>query len=743
MMHSPWSRATQTLITVALLVLTGLATPASARATDAAPGADAAGRPKVCLVLSGGGARGAAHVGVLKVLEELRVPVDCIVGTSMGSIVGAAYAAGLSPRAIEETVRDADWGALLSDQPPRAERSVYAKELERARVGSAEVGLRRNGLVLPQGFLVGHQLHFFLQRLVLTARVERFDDLPIPYRAVATDFESGQMIVMDRGDLATAMRASMSVPGAFAPVERDGRLLVDGGLVRNLPIDVARRLGADVVIAVNLGTPLLKRAALTSLVSAAEQTINILTEQNVQASLAQLGPRDVLIAPQLGDIGAGDFERSLQAIPTGEAAARAVAERLTAYAVDPAAYDRWRAAQRREQLPPRFDRLQIDTERLTFVRPESVQSVFAGVASARDLERAVNQLLGTDDFQRIEARRVEGPDGTALVLRPIEKTWGPNYLRGGLSMSADLEGNSDYTVYLDHRATWLTPRGLEWRNRGSVGQYNELASELRQPLDRARRWFVAPRVALRQSQRDFYFENDAIASYSDRRTSLELDVGRRLGNHGEALLGLYAAGVYGRQTRGQPLLESDSIRTAGWQAHLTLDRLDSLDFPQSGTLVAADVRFAREFAGGDDSYQRVAMSAEKAFGAGTNGSLLLAMRYETALGGDLPIYDGFAAGGFLNLSGYQRDEILASRLGIARAIYRHRVAGGGNLLPGLYLGGSAELADIGARLNGESQLRTVGGSVFFSAESLLGPFYLGLGYAEGGRASLYLSVGRP
>jgi NTE family protein len=731
--HAPW-----VFLALAATLTLGLGMPARAQAGDAV-----APRPKTCLVLSGGGARGAAHIGVLKVLEELRVPVDCIVGTSMGSIVGAAYAAGQSPEAIEKLVREADWGALLSDQPPRAERSVYAKELERARVGSAEVGLRRGGLVLPQGFLVGHQLHFFLQRIVSTARAERFDDLPIPYRAIATDFENGGMVVMDSGDLATAIRASMSVPGAFAPVEREGRLLVDGGLVRNLPVDVARRMGAEVVIAVNLGTPLLKRAELTSLLSAAEQTINILTEQNVQSSLAQLGERDVLIAPQLGDLTAGDFERAVEAVPAGVAAARAVEGRLRALSVDAPTFARWRTSQRREPSAPRFDRLQVDTGGLGFVRPESVQAAFAGVSSASDVERAVNQLLGTDDFQRIEAQRIEGPEGSTLVLRPIEKTWGPNYLRAGLSMSADLEGNSDYTVYLDHRATWLTRRGLEWRNRASVGQFNSLQSELRQPLDLARRWFVAPQFEVQQTQRDFFSGDEAIASYKDRRAGFAIDVGRRLGNYGEASAGGYVGRGSGSLTRGLRVQENESVRTAGLRARVILDRLDSLDFPQQGTLLAFDARLARRALGGDDRYERLAFAAQQAFGAGTSSSLLLAARYETALGGDLPIYDAFSAGGFLNLSGYQRDEILASRLAVARAVYRHRVAGGTGLLPGLYLGGSIESADVGTRLNGENDFRTLGGSVFFSAESVLGPFYLGLGYAEGGRASLYLSVGRP
>jgi NTE family protein len=493
---------------------------------------------------------------------------------------------------------------------------------------------------------------------------------------------------------------------------------------------------------VNLGTPLLARAQLTSFVSAAEQTLNILTEQNVQVSLGQLGATDVLVAPRLGDIGAGDFKRSVDAIPAGEAAAREVAERLSAYSVDEAEYDRWRAHQRRVVPPPRIDRLQVDTSGLKFARPESVKAVFAGVSDAQDLQRAVNQLLGTDDFQRIEASSEDGPDGTTLVLRPIEKTWGPNYLRAGISMSADLAGRSDFTVSLDHRATWLDANGLEWRNRASLGQYNSLESELRRPLDLAREWFVAPRVGFTLSERDFFAGDDAVATYRSRRTGFELALGRRFGNFGEAIVSAYGASVSDERTRGQRTIADSSTYTSGWRAALTLDRLDSLDFPTSGSLIQLDTRFARRFAGGEDEYDRIAVGAQQAFG-NEGSSVLLAARYETALGSDLPLYDAFSAGGFLNLSGYQRDEILAARQTIVRTVYRHRVAGGSSLLPGLYLGASFEGADVGRRLNGPPTLRTVGGSAFLSAESVLGPFYLGLGYAEGGRFSLYLTVGRP
>jgi NTE family protein len=307
------------------------AQPASAEAA-AAP---AQTRPKVCLVLSGGGARGAAHVGVLKVLERQRVPIDCVVGTSMGSIVGAAYASGATVAEMEEVLSRLDTRTLFKEKPPREERAVRLKRDDAKNLTPAEVGWSGDGLLLPKGLVSGVQLEAVLRELSKARGYRQFDRLPIPYRAVATDLVTGKPVVLKEGELAGAMRASMSVPGAIEPVRLAGHLLVDGGLTNNLPVDVARSMGADVVIAVNLGTPLLRSEQLTSILGVTAQMVNILTEQNVQASLASLKPTDILVVPHLDDYSATDFDHMLDVVPTGEAAAMAVADLLAPYSVAP------------------------------------------------------------------------------------------------------------------------------------------------------------------------------------------------------------------------------------------------------------------------------------------------------------------------------------------------------------------------------------------------------------------------
>jgi NTE family protein len=419
------SLAPAAALAVILTAMTAIS-PATAAVVQAqAQGSAPSPRPKTCLVLSGGGARGAAHVGVLKVLEELRVPVDCVVGTSMGSIVGASWVSGTSIAEMEDALKTADWDVVLGDQPPRPRRSWRSKEMERERAIGAEIGVGKQGALLPGGAVIGQQLEGFLQRL-LGPPVTRasFDELPIPYRAIATDIATGQMVVIDKGSLNAAVRASMSVPGAFAPQEIDGRLLVDGGLVRNLGVDIARGLGAQRVIAVNLGTTLMPREQVQSLVGVTAQMINILTDQNVNASLAQLGPQDLLITPQLGDYSAANFKEAWTTVEIGERAARQVAERLATFGIAEDAWQAWRASRLppRTPVPPESVAVKLDTSGLKHVDPASVQAVFedtrATAPPAELVDRAVEALYATDDFQQVTLRTESRAGQDTVIIEP-------------------------------------------------------------------------------------------------------------------------------------------------------------------------------------------------------------------------------------------------------------------------------------------------------------------------------------
>ena len=291
------------------------------------------GRIKVGLALSGGGARGGAHVGVLKALEELDVPIDYIAGTSMGAIVGGFYAAGYSADEIERIMVEMDWDRALSDNPDRVDRSMRKKELEAEFLIPYRVGYNNGRFQAPLGAIQGQHLDQVFQRILLpVSNMQKFDRLPIPFRAVATDLVTGEEVVLSEGSLSDSLRASMSVPGVFAPVRIDGRILVDGGMSNNLPVSVVREMGADVVIAVDISSQLLTEEQLTSVLSVTEQLTNFLTRRTTQQQIDSLGTKDILIVPSLGDFSAADFDEAGTIVPLGYQATLERRIELAAYA---------------------------------------------------------------------------------------------------------------------------------------------------------------------------------------------------------------------------------------------------------------------------------------------------------------------------------------------------------------------------------------------------------------------------
>ena len=275
-------------------------------------------RPRIGLVLAGGGAKGGAHVGVLKVLEELHVPIDCIAGTSMGALVGGGYASGIPAAELEHFVTHIDWGKVVGGQGRRDLEPIEQKRAGATYSNEFEFGLTPEGLTLPGGLVNTSNIEDLLRSYVATARMQdQFDKLPIPFRAVATDMVTGTMVVLDKGDLATAMRASMSIPGAFAPVNMDKMILSDGGLVRNIPIDVARDLCADHVIVVNLVEPNVDPKRLRSATQLLSRTMDVMIEANETLQLNTIRPGDMRIDVEMGDITTADFERVPDTIPLG------------------------------------------------------------------------------------------------------------------------------------------------------------------------------------------------------------------------------------------------------------------------------------------------------------------------------------------------------------------------------------------------------------------------------------------
>ncbi len=418
---------------------------ALALAAAAVPAHAAAESPRIGLVLGGGGARGAAHIGVLEVLERLRVPVHCVAGTSMGALVAGAWAAGISPEGMPGALTVADWDDLFFDSADYRELSLRNKHLLQRFLPGTELGITPRGLTAPPGLVAGQKLKLFFNQLVRTELGEPdLAQLLLPVSIIATDIASGDRVVFRAGPLTTAMRASMSVPGLLAPAEVNGRKLVDGGLVDNLPVAEVRELcQPDVVIAVNVGSPLLKAEDVGSLLSVTAQMVNILTEQNVARSIAMLGPRDVYLRPELGTLTAGDFQRHAEAADLGRAAAEAeaITTQLSALSLPPAEYERWRQRfQQPPRIPPIIDEVQIagvHRVQAAALRQHLHQKTGESLDSIR-LSQDLVQLFGDGDFESVDYSLVRVGDRNVLRVTPIEKAWGPDYLRLGLALTTTL-----------------------------------------------------------------------------------------------------------------------------------------------------------------------------------------------------------------------------------------------------------------------------------------------------------------
>jgi NTE family protein len=704
--------------------------------------------PRIGLALSGGGARGLAHVGVLKVLEELRVPVHCVTGTSMGAIVGGAYAAGSTAAELEEFVRKADWDDVFRDSPPRAEISTRRKIDDYKTLFAPEYGITPGSLFLPKGLIAGVSIEgFFRQLTQQVVEVGDFDRLPIPFRAVAADIETGEAVVLARGSLSRAMRASMSVPGAIAPVEIDGRLLVDGGIANNLPIDEARKLCGDAIIAVNISTPALKRNEISSALTVGTQLINFLGKTNVERQLASLGPRDVLIAPELGDISAGSFNRAGDAVRVGEDAARALAQALGRYSLPAAEYE----ALRRRQVAARKAVGAVDEIRFEGLQRTS-PDVLRALLETRPGEPLTEEKVGADlrriygrgDFESVDYQIRQESGRRIMVIQPREKEWGPDYFRFGLGLATDFQGENTFNLLAQYRRTWLNRLGGEWLTEIQVGRQTFFATEFMQPVEERGRWFVAPYARIGNELRYVFSGDDRVGEYQTKETRLGVDGGSYLGTWGEARLGLAWRRVDARTETGLAILPDVDETTAGLRALLYVDQLDNAWFARSGHRLVATAYAADEGLGSDHSYQRLdgELSAVKSWGAHT---LNFKISGGTDFHSDMPAYENFTLGGPLRLSGYRIDQFSGRRFGFGRLMYYNRAIHLPDILgSGVFVGASIEAGQIQDRADRLPSAGTIwSGSVFLAASTFVGPAYLGFGFGEAGHYSFYLLLGAP
>lgn len=724
--------------TARLLFVLGALAPFLAAA---APGE--AARPKVCIALSGGGALGLAHVGVLRELEAMRVPVDCVAGTSMGAIVGGLYAAGYSPAELEELATTLDWASLVRDAPNRRHLPYRRKVDDLYYLTRWELGVSKRGIRLPDAIVSGHRLGVELQLLTLRAAgIDDFDRLPLPFRAVAADAATAETVVLDRGPLATALRASMAVPGLFAPVEIDGRLLVDGGVVSNLPVAVARELGADVVIAVDLHAPLAERERPESITRVLSQSLDALSQREVARAVRDA---DVVLRPRVDAWGLLDFEVAAELVARGAEATRDQADSLRAFALDEATWRRHLERQRR--ATPSLPILQVVVE----PGPGLPRAAVARAVRTRPGE-ALDPLLLSADLERLWelgefasvgfALEPGGVDGWILRLTGRDKPWGPNFLRTGISLATDLEGESSFGLLAALTMTRLGALGAELKVAAEAAENPLLNVELYQPVAPSRVPFVSLAFGVGERKQRIGLAGGPV-QYRFLALRANADAGLALGRWGELRAGYRLfrteSRAFGERPADTPDFDQDH---SGFGADLILDQLDRVNFPRSGALLVVDYHEARTELGADEEYRKVDMQLGAAASRGRQTLLLLA-HAASGLGGDLPPSEWLGLGGLFTLSGLPPGEVVGAYGGVASLAYLLRIGRLPKFGDGFYLGFSVEAGNAWPTADavdlGDLR-RSI--ALVFGADTILGPLYLAHGHAEGGSDSFYLYLGR-
>ena len=741
--RKPMTRTASILVLSLLMMGVAVSTGVRAEESRESPPAE----EKLVLVLSGGGARGAAHVGVLKALEEMRIAPDLIVGTSMGSIVGGLYAAGWSPDEMDELLASMDWNQVFSDDVPRHQKTYRRKQDDRPILIQARIHFKKWKPYIPAGILGGQRLELLMDALEAeSTTAATLDELNIPFRAVASDIATGQPVVILDTNLATAMRASMSIPGAFAPVELDGRRLVDGGAVANLPVGIAKDLGATNVIAVDISTPLdPDQDKLGDFFSILHQTNSLMTIANRDRDVRLLGENDVLIQPDLGDIGFVDFNRSVEAAERGAESTLAMKDELSRFSADEEEWQAFLTRQRRRHRGP----ITVDRVHIENTAPISDAIVRRALSIEPPAEYEAGSLLV--DLMRLHSLRyfgvidfklVQHEENHELVVTTPPRDDGRGSIQFGVGFSDDFNGNTGYTISARHQLLPVNRRGGEWQNVIQLGTVGLFETQFYQPLDSAMSWFVEPSAGFHRDLVNLWVDGNPVVEYEIEGASASLAAGRVLGHWGELRATAFTGTARAIPRIGSPVFPADEERRGGYSLQFTVDTVDQIAFPQRG--IEAQVRYERSSGSlGAESPTDLATARigySISFGRNTFTPYL---EYGENFEDTLDYLNLFKLGGLGRLSGLGDNELLGEKMALARLLYYRRLTGfqAAGFSVRIYAGASLEAGNVYAREASitTSSLRTAW-SLFVGGDTPLGPLFLGYGRSED-RDRFYLTIG--
>lgn len=726
------------LVSLLLLLTLGLS-PANA---------DTEQRPKIGLVLGGGGAAGVAHVGVLKVLEANHIPIDVIAGNSMGAIVGSLYASGMSAADIEKVVHDLDWINLFRDDPSYQIKSYDQKQQSADFFSAFSLGVSKDGVKLPGGLIDGQRLMFELRRLLKPVdRVTDFDRLPIPFRAVATDIRTGETVVLKQGNLATAVRASMSIPGLFAPVTIDKRLLVDGLVSNNLPVDIARQMGADIVIVSSI--PPEANRTLDSALDISLQSMDLLMRKTSDTQLASLTDKDILIQPPVGDIGNLAFDRVAETIPRGVQGANATLGALKKLAVLPEQMPRRANVQpATADRPIKLARVQLENESSLsdklVLQKLGIQP--GEVLDDQRLQTGLDRVYSLGYFSLVDYHLTQRSDGDYdLKVMARKADQGDQRISAGFALSDDFNGDTGYQAGVKYVRKGLTTQGTELRLQGVIGERILAKAELHHPLQDGKETFVAPSAWYQERDASILQGTQQVAELRASEAGTQFDVGRALGNNAEVRAGVFYQHITPEVKTGTLTLPDDSLAEAGIVLQYQSDTLDSVNFPTKGGRVTAAYTQGMKAIGSDTDFSRIELKGERVLSRDKHSLIVSGQVGAKANNDDGLVFSASNAGGDLQtgrLSFVDNDQLVGNYTLDGSLTYMRQLAEIPQVAK-VHVGASVGGSQAWQQANevSLSDLRATG-SVFLGGETPIGPAFIGVRKTEGFDHEAYFNFGR-
>jgi NTE family protein len=699
-------------------------------------------RLKIGVAMEGGGALGLAHIGVLQWFEEQHVPVDFIAGTSMGGLVGGFYATGISPTNMKGLIQSLDWNEILSDRTPYEDLSFLRKQDQRAYPNSLVLGLRK-GLYLPAGLNAGHQIGLLIDRETLPYfGLQSFDALPVPFRCVATDLVSGKQFVFKDGSLAEALRATMSIPGAFTPVHDGQRVYVDGGLVNNLPTDVVRQMGADIVIAVHLETQPTEAKNIQSLLSVLEQSVRAVISESELRGLANA---DAVVSVPLGHFLMRDFTKNGPIMQAGYEAAKLKSKLLAGFALDDSSWNEYvRERDSRKQpatVVPQF----IQVQGTSAPAQEDIRrylKIFVGKSLEADkLDPALTQLTGSGRYDTLDYRIVEREGKQGLLITVKEKDFAPPTLQPAFEVDGSEAGDIEFTLGTRLTLTDVAGFRSEWRTDFLFGNTYGVSSELYRPFRAESKWFVAPHASASDTTFQIYAKNDPLADYRLYRLNIGTDLGYGFSRFSEVRLGYEVGHLSTKLRLGTPEIPAVDGRTGAARFGYLMDHTDDPVIPRRGFRWESNFHWFDSNPGATSSFPELDARVEFFQPVSRAASFFLSSEGGSTFGSRDTGVPQFFLGGASRLSAYGVNELFGNQYYLFRGGYLHEIV---SLPPfvgkKVYAVGSYEAGKMYGAANESKFPNDFAGGVL--AETTLGPFFVGGSVGDSGHYKWFFQLGR-